>query len=181
MMWKKSLFLLAGIAAVCGGMGSAAADFSRGEAGTLDFSRAVIVTPSDLDGPQQKAVTVLREEIQKRTGIALEQTAQWPESPRPVIAVGLQSRIEQFAGPFAAELEKTRLPGPEGFGLAVQRQPREAILIVASDPRGLLYGIGRLLRKWSLRRTQCWFLPVCESSRRPSIRSAATNWDIGPR
>jgi hypothetical protein len=150
-MSKRSLFLLAGMGLVLAvGMGAAAADSGRDTAGRLDFSTAVIVAPPNLGPAEEKAVTVLREEIQKRTGIRLEQAAQWPESRRPVIALGLQSQVKQFAGPLTAELEKTRAPGPEGFVLTVQRQPQEAILIAASDSRGLLYGVGRLLRNMEL-------------------------------
>jgi hypothetical protein len=150
MMWKHSLLLLAWIGTVWGSMGVAASATGPDKTGQLDFSGAVLVTPPDLGGTELKAVTVLREEFQKRTGIELQLTSQWPETPRPVIAVGLQSRIKQFAGPFMADLEKTSVPGPEGYVLAVEHQPREAILIVASDARGLLYGIGRLLRNMVL-------------------------------
>ena len=146
MLGKKCLFALACIAAVCGGRAAAAPGADPGPARALDLSTAVIVVPPNLAGTQQKAVTVLREEFQKRTGIALEQTTAWPDSPRPVIALGLLSQSKQFAGPFAAELEKLRVPGPEGFVLMARQQPRPAVLIVAADSRGLLYGIGRLLR-----------------------------------
>jgi hypothetical protein len=132
-------------------LGAAAAESQRDTAGRLDFSTAVIVAPAGLSGTEQKAVTVLREEIQKRTGFQLEQTSRWPESPRPVIALGLHAQVEQFAGPFAAEARKAPAAGPEGFRLSVERQPREAILIIAADSRGLLYGVGRLLRNMELK------------------------------
>jgi hypothetical protein len=148
-IWQTILFLVIGMATSLAGPADTP-DASHGKPGKLDFSTSVLVTPPNLGATEQKAITVLREEIQKRTGIDLPQATQWPAAPGPVIAVGLQSRLKQFAGPFAAELEKTRIPGPEGFVLAVERQPREAVLIVANDPRGLLYGIGRLLRSMEL-------------------------------
>ena len=49
----------------------------------VDFSRAVIVTSSKFGSLEQKAVTVLREEIQKRAGIDLKVVTQWPESKQP--------------------------------------------------------------------------------------------------
>ena len=150
-MLKNSLLLPAWLGIVLAGMGAAAPGSHPDKAGRLDVSAAVIVTPPHLGAAEQKAVTVLREEIQKRTGIRLEQAAAWPKSPTPVIAVGLQSQAEQFAGPLAAELRKTPAPGPEGFALTVARQPRPAILIAGSDSRGLLYGIGRLLRAMELK------------------------------
>jgi hypothetical protein len=119
--------------------------------GIADFSAAVIVTPANLSGVELKAVTVLREEVQKRTGVELTQATEWPPSPAPVIALGLASQAAQFAGPFAADLGKTPPPGPEGFTLVMEHEPRPAVIICASDTRGLLYGIGRFLRKSQLR------------------------------
>jgi len=114
----------------------------------LDFSDCVIVTPAKLGKVEQKAVTVLAEEIEKRTGIKLAKTNRWPSDRRPVIAVGLQSQIKQFAGPFSSEIRD--IPGSEGFCLAVKNKPRQAAIIVGRDERGVLYGIGRLLRKTHL-------------------------------
>ena len=144
-MLNKSLSLLVCAAALLWAAGAVRADAVR-KPDSLDLSAAVIVAPPNLAGTQQKAVTVLREELQKRTGIQLEQATAWPDA-RPVIALGLLSQSKQFAGPFAAELEKLRVPGPEGFVLVARQQPRPAVLIVAADSRGLLYGVGRLLRE----------------------------------
>ena len=116
----------------------------------LDFSRAVILTPPKPGSPEQKAVTVLREEIQKRTGINLRTVTKWPDSKEPVIAVGLESDIGQFAGPFAAQFQNVKIPDAEGFVLAVEHEPRTVAIICGRDARGLLYGIGRLLRKMQL-------------------------------
>jgi hypothetical protein len=116
----------------------------------VDFSGAVIVTAPELSAVEQKAVTVLRAEIDKRTGIQLQQTTHWPQSPTAVIALGLQSHARQFTGPFAAEFENAQVPGPEGFTIALKREPRPAVIICAADTRGLLYGVGRLLRKIEL-------------------------------
>jgi len=113
----------------------------------LDFSDSVIVVPRDTGRVEQKAVVVLQEEIQKRTGIQLSTTHQWPAGGKSVIAVGLQSQIKQFGGPLTSEAQKIEIPGKEGFGLVVKRGDRNAVIIVGKDARGVLYGIGRLLRK----------------------------------
>ena len=115
----------------------------------LNFSQAVILAPEGLGKVEEKAVTVLREEVRKRTGIELSRVTHWPDSGL-VIAVGLQSQAKTFAGPLAAAFEAVRIPGPEGFALAVQRQPRSAVMVCATDARGLLYGVGRSLRKMEL-------------------------------
>jgi hypothetical protein len=149
-MFAKSLFVLAWLGAVSVGIGAVSGALDPDESRTLDFSRAVILTPPNLGRLEQQAVTVLREEIQKRTAVSLEQATQWPTSERPVIAVGLQSQAGQFAGPFAAALERAAVPGPEGYALAVEHEPRTAAIVCGRDARGLLYGVGRLLRKMTL-------------------------------
>jgi len=116
----------------------------------LDFSNCVIVTPTKLGKVEQKAVIVLQEEIQKRTGINLAKADRWPSADQPVIAVGLQSQINQFAGPFLSRIKNIRIPGKEGFCLLTKRKPRKAVIILGRDDRGVLYGIGRLLRKMRL-------------------------------
>jgi hypothetical protein len=50
-----------------------------------------------------------------------------------------------------SDLKNTGVPGAEGFYLMVQSKPRKAAIIVGQDERGVLYGIGRLLRKMDLR------------------------------
>ncbi|MHC4622833.1 MAG: hypothetical protein ACYS4W_02910, partial [Planctomycetota bacterium] len=45
----------------------------------LDFSDCVIVAPGSLSKVEQKAVAVLQEEIQKRTGITPQTTKNWPQ------------------------------------------------------------------------------------------------------
>src|SRR5258708_4140192 len=54
----------------------------------LDLSRATVVIPSTLSNPEKKAVTMLIEEVQKRTQIHWETKSAWPNQDIPVIAVG---------------------------------------------------------------------------------------------
>ena len=116
----------------------------------LDFSDCVIVAPQELGKVEQKAVIVLQEEIEKRTGIKLDVTDRWPQGRRSAIAVGLQSQVNRFAGPFVPDIKEVAIPGSEGFCLVVKSEPSRAAIIVGRDPRGMLYGIGRLLRKMHL-------------------------------
>ncbi len=131
------------IAVVSAGINAKAADAGQ----MLDFSMAVIVTEAKPGSLEQKAVTVLREEIQKRSGIVLKVVTKWPEARRPVIALGLETGVAGFAGPFAAQIGKSEA---EGFALRVEEKPVPAAIICGHDARGLLYGVGRLLRKMQL-------------------------------
>ncbi len=124
-----------------------------------DFSKAIIICPKKSDKVSMKAITVFIEEVEKRTGIKLKIKNQWPDAKMPVIAIGEKSLMAHFIGPFADSLRKYEEIGPEGFYLVSKNNPRPAILVVGNDARGVLYGIGRLLRKLELRPNQI-ILPV---------------------
>jgi len=116
----------------------------------VDFSECVIVTSAEGGRLERKAAAVLEEEIRKRTSIEPRRAYDWPGDNRPVIAVGLQSRMKEFAGPLLSEVGGVEIPGKEGFCLVVKAAPRKAVVIVGKDERGVLYGVGRLLRKMHL-------------------------------
>jgi hypothetical protein len=126
------------------------ASSNAAEESMLDFSKCVIVTPENLGSVEQKVVVVLQEEIAKRTGIKLPVEHNWPKAGQAVIAVGLQSQVEQFAGSLAPKIKNVNIPGSEGFCLKVNSQPQRAAVIAGKDARGVLYGAGRLLRKMHL-------------------------------
>ena len=110
---------------------------------SLDFTNSVIVTPPKLERLERKAITVLREEIQKRTGIQLSTLTEWPENQQSVIAVGQTGQMKILAGPYSDILENGQTLGKEGFRLSIKEN---AILVAGNDPRGVLYGVGKLLR-----------------------------------
>jgi len=73
----------------------------------IDLSKAIVVSPPDLSDPEQKAVHMLVEEVEKRTRIRWESVGTWPSPQVPVIAVGPAPALDVFAGQYAAELEET--------------------------------------------------------------------------
>ncbi len=115
----------------------------------LDLKQAVIVTPPNLSGPERKAMTMLIEEIEKRTQVRLLTITAWPSSNAPVVAVGPRSELAKFAGPYAKELLAVRkASGPEGYRLCVKRGAASSgVFVIGDDARGVLFGIGRLLRE----------------------------------
>ncbi len=121
--------------------------FARVQA--LELKNSAIVTPPNLSGPESKAVTMLVEEIEKRTAVRVPKLTAWPTSNVPVIAVGNRSALKEFAGPYAKELLAVRKAiGPEGFRLCVKRGAASSgVFVIGDDARGVLFGIGRLLRE----------------------------------
>ena len=64
----------------------------------LDLSKAVVVFSPNLSATEKKAVTMLVEEVEKRTQIHLESSTAWPSSATPVIAIGPASALDSFGG-----------------------------------------------------------------------------------
>ncbi len=93
------------------------------------------------------------DEVAKRTQIRWTESTSWPTNGRPAIAVGLDSAWTRFAGP---EGSSPVIPvgsptlAAEGFTIRVETttptHPQPGVLIAGHDPRGVLYGVGHLLR-----------------------------------
>jgi hypothetical protein len=112
-----------------------------------DLTQATVVVAADSDVRQAKAVAMLVDEVEKRTGIRWSVSTEWPAADRPVIAIGLASTVDRFAAPYSKTLaESAGQLGPEGYQLRVIGDRAAATVIIAGhDPRGVLFGVGRLL------------------------------------
>ena len=104
----------------------AAALLSIPAASALDLTNAHIVAPAALNKQEAKAVQMLVEEVEKRTQIRLPTSA---AATPPAITI-------------------TRGHGPaEGYSITASNS---AVSIAGNDPRGILFGVGRLLRELHL-------------------------------
>jgi hypothetical protein len=117
---------------------------------SVDLAHATVVAPAGGSTQERTAIRVLVEEIAKRTGIRLPISAQWPAATIPVIAAGPLATAADWASaglrgaPAAAET-----PGREGYRVVVDTNGRSAptVLVLGADARGVLFGVGRLLRE----------------------------------
>jgi hypothetical protein len=109
----------------------------------IDLSRAVIVAPSSLSGPEKKAVALLADDVSRRSGIHWKVQDRWPAGPEPVVAVGPAAKLDAFGD----HIEK-RPPSreAEGYRIHVERS-RPSVIVAGNDSRGVLFGVGRLLRE----------------------------------
>jgi len=118
----------------------------------LDLSRGVVIVPQSLREPEQKAVGLLVDDVARRSGIRWKVLDQWPGDGRPVVAVGPVTAVSAFAGPFASLLGKEQASRPaEGYRIRTLAEG-PAVVVAGNDARGVLFGVGRLLRE--LRTTQ---------------------------
>jgi hypothetical protein len=94
----------------------------------MDLSRAVVRYPKEFAGPELKAVALLVEEVEKRTGV------RWATGPAEGAAV---VSFERGAGP------------AEGYRI---RSAGGTVTVTGNDARGVLFGAGRLLRELRMTR-----------------------------
>lgn len=130
--WRASLFLLLQLLPIVA------------QADLIDISDTVIFAPSDFSAQEQKAVQVLVEEVERRSGVHLHCR---PDSD------WLQTRY------IAVESAEHRLPSglifvdapnkPEGYSLSNEGTVTH---VIGHDARGVLYGVGRLLRELRMER-----------------------------
>ncbi len=92
-----------------------------------DLSKAVVVASKQLSGPETKAVEMLVDEVHKRTGIRWQVTDAQPKVDEPAVVV------EQVGDGKA-----------EGFCM---RGKGSQVVVAGNDARGVLFGIGYLLRR----------------------------------
>jgi len=126
---------------------------AEAQASPLDLKDAVILSRPGLSGPETKAVKMLAEEVEKRTRLLWPETNVWPTSNVPVIAIGTRSILQPLAKSGSRELPAAgSVRGREGFQLAVKRGgPSPVVYIIGNDARGVLFGVGRLLRELHMR------------------------------
>lgn len=116
---------------------------------TVQLKNAVIITSPSISTEMRTTVSqVLSEEIAKRTGVNLKQVGGWPKKNTPVIALVL-STDEQLTGAAipvrydknGAEYKK------EGFRVVSSMTANTpTVWIIGADNRGVLFGVGWLLR-----------------------------------
>ena len=113
----------------------------------IDLRNAVILCSPEASRPERKALTMLVEEVEKRAQIRWSQTNAWPPVRTPVILIGTADQLSKLPGlqiqPLPDAARKT-----EGFRLTTTRTRENPLVIISGyDSRGVLFGIGRLLRE----------------------------------
>jgi len=118
-------------------------------ADSIDLKQAtVVIRGGQLPAAEKIAPVILTEEIARRTGVTWPVTAQWPDQAKVVIALSTKSDPPSWKDKIPSVASAT-LDKPEGFSIRVVRgQGSQAtrIFVTGSDPRGVLFGVGKLLR-----------------------------------
>jgi len=116
-----------------------------------NLTQAVVVTPARLSPVEQKAVTVLVEEVEKRTTIRWPVATQWPAAGSVAVVVTPAGSLGEFRGRY--QNEPAPPAGAEGYRIWTQETSgAPAVFVVGNDARGVLFGVGRLLRSLRMRK-----------------------------
>lgn len=120
----------------------------------IDLTKAVVVAPAGLSPREKKAVTMLVEEVAKRTQIQWQVATSWPkEAAMPVIAVGQEASLTKDFSQTSASLKKVAaVSGADGYRVIVESGP--TVIVAGNDERGILFGVGRLLRELRMARNK---------------------------
>jgi hypothetical protein len=120
----------------------------------IDLSKAALVASDEKTGRIAHFAQILKDEIVKRTAIELPTTGMPERREGGLILLGKEADF-RGAGPFkdfAFPLHSLPKPEAEGYRLASGEQAVPFAAVMGADERGVLYGIGKLLRKMQLRK-----------------------------
>ena len=154
---------------------------------SLDLSQANIMSSPQINSPvQTTAGNILVEEIAKRTDLQLGLHNNWDS--KTTIALTLANEKELFGekvpsrdGHDGQELKK------EGYRIFHETNGNNNTLwVIGADERGILYGIGKLLRTAKMSKDQISLIPNIDFSEAPEYalrghqfgyRNTANSWD----
>jgi hypothetical protein len=132
----------------------ASAGLLRAAAPVVDLTHASVLTPPGLSKPGQKAVQMLLSEVEKRSRVRWDRVNDWPNRKEPLVLVGPAAGVRSLAAQHGVTLpEGLGQGGPEGFHLgSVSGKDAPVVWVAGNDARGVLFGVGRLLRELRLER-----------------------------
>jgi hypothetical protein len=118
-----------------------------GKAQPIDLSKAGIIASAKISSPvRETAIRILQEEVAKRTSIKLPLTSSWEKSA--IIALAVISDNE-LNGIMVPKRSGENLPESKAEGYRIvseKRNGKDIIWIIGSDVRGVMFGVGKLLR-----------------------------------
>ncbi len=117
---------------------------ARAANAAVNLAGATVVIPPGLSGPERQAVTMLVEEAEKRCLLRWAVSEGVPAGGKPAIYVGQRGALTGAFPALAAVLPSAAELKPEGYQIATT--PAGAVIVAGNDARGVLFGVGRLLR-----------------------------------
>jgi hypothetical protein len=112
---------------------------------SIDFSKSQIFATTADKNVLLRSIEVLQSEVEKRSGIKLLVAKKLPKSGSSII-ISLEKDIAKLPETYRNALAALPATKAEGLKILVIKNAN-TVLVVGNDARGILFGVGRLLRK----------------------------------
>ncbi|MCK5814371.1 MAG: hypothetical protein KAH07_00340, partial [Flavobacteriaceae bacterium] len=149
----------------------------------LDLSNTtILISPSIRTKIQQTAQEILTEEIEKRTELQLRTDKQW--NNKTTIALALISDTELFGIELPSSTSEIKKEGYRIFHES--KNGKNTLWIIGADERGVLFGIGKLLRTAEMHANKITIAKNIDTTTSPEYalrghqfgyRNTANSWD----
>jgi hypothetical protein len=120
--------------------------YARGE--MIDLRGAAVLAPGEMTAREKKATEMLLDEVEARTQIRWPVVQSRPAGQMPVVVVGVIGAMKKIAAERGASIPSGN-DLAEGYRIWIDRG---AVCVAGNDERGVLFGVGRLLREMRLSR-----------------------------
>jgi len=117
---------------------------------TMDLTNSKIICFEKKDKLVIQSLAILREEIEKRSNVQLSISKNWSKNNQPVIAVGLENNLSKFPESYRDIISSKPSINKEGYKIIALKDSK-TVLVIGHDSRGVLYGVGKLLRNLEIR------------------------------
>lgn len=145
---------------------------------TFQVSEARVFSATTDKQSLLRSVEVLQEEIERRSGIKMPLMKKVPkQTNQPLIILAIEKDIVRLPLKYQNVLSSMAAIKSEGFKVATIPTDK-TVLIIGKDARGLLYGIGRFLRKAEIREAE---ISIPEISMSSSPRYSLRGHQLGYR
>ncbi len=113
----------------------------------IDLKNCVVISPAKASARETKAISVLMEEAEKRSQIRWQTQTAGSQTPSTAIYAGTRSSARTLGQRITPAASAAAQLAPEGYAIAPGKDAGGSwITVLGADERGLLFGIGHLLR-----------------------------------
>ncbi|GAA5224759.1 hypothetical protein GCM10025777_53900 [Membranihabitans marinus] len=117
----------------------------------VNLTGASVVSSHTNDKVVLKSIAVLSEEIEKRSSIQYPILDKWSNSMDETIIIGLEEDVKNLPKNLQQMVASLPSIDKEGYKIAVDATT-QSVAVIGADARGILYGIGKLLRNLEMRK-----------------------------
>ena len=110
----------------------------------INLSSAVLILAPGMTGPEMKASDMLLDEVEKRSWVRWSVVKQLPKSGNKGIVLGQRKNLIRAFPALAEKLKDAGIDKPEGYRIVTLESG--LVIVAGNDARGVLFGVGGLLR-----------------------------------